>query len=322
MNEQHKKALSIFSPHYLDKVNELESKNLNLVQYTSADAATKMIKNKEVWLRNSQCMNDYSEIKYGERCLMEAFRDGSPEKAAKEKFKQILDIIFPNITESFLQIFNSWIPSFHRSTYIACVSEHPEEEDEYGRLSMWRAYGGNNSVALVMNKKPFLSETDVFHAYSQPVDYIDIKDFDMKFDGLFSRISSNIDFIKSLGEQAITGYLFEYFKYVVTSTKHPGFREEREWRVIYSPENKESDHITSSTEVIDGVPQEVYKIPLKDIPEENFYGASVPEFIEKIIIGPSNQQNVMRSTFVKLLKDAGCENPENKVCISGIPLRR
>ena len=103
--------------------------------------------------------------------------------------------------------------------------------------------------------------------------------------------------------------------------KHPGFKEEREWRVVYNPTEQVSTHVASSIEVINGVPQEVFKIPLQDIPEENFYGATVPEFIHKVIIGPCSQQAVLRQTFFKLLEGAGCENPYLKIDYSGIPLR-
>ena len=135
------------------------------------------------------------------------------------------------------------------------------------------------------------------------------------------RIAAEIDFIKELGKQGVINYLFDTFKNIVSCVKHPGFKEEREWRVVYNPDHKSSKYITTSIETINGVPQEIYKIPLKDIPEGDFYGASIPEFIERIIIGPCDQQSVLARTFTKLLENAGCENPYEKIHFSGIPLR-
>jgi hypothetical protein len=158
MDDKHLKALRIFSPYYLQKAGSIESGNLRFIQYTSAEAAMGIISNNEVWLRNAQCMNDYSEVKHGLNCLITAFQSEEKGKA----FQALLNSIFPGVINEFTNIFDSWLPSFRLSTYIACVSEHPPEEDRYGGLSMWRAYGGDRPVALVLNKEPFLADTDIF----------------------------------------------------------------------------------------------------------------------------------------------------------------
>ena len=115
--------------------------------------------------------------------------------------------------------------------------------------------------------------------------------------------------------------LFKLFKIYVLGTKHPGFLEEREWRVFYTPELGRSKHIESEIVSIKGIPQEVHKIPLRDIPEIGFHGATIPDLLHRIIIGPSDQQVVMGKTFERLLTDAGCEDVDSKVHYSGIPLR-
>ena len=48
----------------------------------------------------------------------------------------------------------------------------------------------------------------------------------------------------------------------VTCLKHEGFLEEREWRVIYWPQRSLSPLMESSIEVVGGIPQTVYKLPL------------------------------------------------------------
>lgn len=72
---------------------------------------------------------------------------------------------------------------------------------------------------------------------------------------------------------------------------------------------------------MDGVPQEIHKIPLKNIPEHGLESVEIPELVERIIIGPTDQQLVLGDTFVKLLTEAGCEDARNRVYYSGIPLR-
>lgn len=267
---------------------------------------------------NAQCMNDYMEVEHGLNCLVAAFKNEENGK----RFQATLEGIFPGIIKEFTNLFDGWLPSFRISSYIACFSEHLPEEDNYGRLSMWRAYGGERSVALILSRKPFLAETDVFHAYTNPVAYLDPENFNQEFCKLATRIDSEKEFIDSLGKQRIINYLFEVFKNIVLCVKHPGFKEEREWRVVYNPDVRKSEYVSSSIESINGVPQEVHKIPLKDIPEGNFYGATVPEFIERIIIGPNDHQVVLGKTFIKLLEKAGSKNPSQKIHYSGIPLRR
>lgn len=317
MNSDHEKAFTIFYPDYFEKIKSAKDENVKFVQYTSAEAAMSIITKEEVWLRNARCMNDFREIEHGLDCLVKAFRNEHYGKL----FKETLDSLFPNIIGDVTSLFDRSLPAFKDDTYILCVSEHLEKENSYGRLSMWRAYGGKRSVALVMNPAPFASETDIFHAYTYPVSYQDNDNFNLKFSQLTKRIIKEQAFIKSLGKEAITGFLFETFKSMTICTKHPGFEEEKEWRVVYNPKIKKSEHVSSSIQCIDGIPQEIHKIPLRDFPELNFFGATVPELIERIIIGPNDQQLVLRDTFANLLRDAGVTDPYSRIHCSGIPLR-
>jgi hypothetical protein len=43
MEESHLKALSIFYPYYLERAQAVERDNIKFVQYTSAEAAMKII---------------------------------------------------------------------------------------------------------------------------------------------------------------------------------------------------------------------------------------------------------------------------------------
>jgi hypothetical protein len=47
---------------------------------------------------------------------------------------------------------------FLTGTYLACLSEH-QDEDEHGRLPMWRAYGATTGIALVINAAPVIGPT-------------------------------------------------------------------------------------------------------------------------------------------------------------------
>jgi hypothetical protein len=317
MNEEHRKALKVFYPEIFNRLAALQQRNVKFVQYTSADAAMKMITNNEVWLRNTRCMNDYREVEHGIDCLVDAYRSDQEGK----RFKTVVDRIIPETRTDVETLFDSWIPHFRFSTFITCVSEHPPEEDKYGRLSMWRAYGGKRPVAVVMNRTPFECETDALEAYAYPVLYHDREQFRPEFGELADRLEREADYLREMGPERVKYYLFELFKVYAFCIKHPGFAEEREWRVVYNPVLNASPHVLSRVVSIDGVPQEIQTIPLRDIPEEGLVGISIPQLIDKIIIGPNEHQLTLGRAFERLLGDAGCENPDTRVHYSWIPIR-
>ena len=109
--------------------------------------------------------------------------------------------------------------------------------------------------------------------------------------------------------------------FAAACAKHPGFAEEQEWRLVYLPRMGESSVLEKSVDVIQGVPQTVYRIPLKDRPEDGLVGIEIPRLLERVIIGPSNFPWPLYEAFVAELKDAGVENADRKVVISDILLR-
>jgi hypothetical protein len=81
-------------------------------------------------------------------------------------------------------------------------------------------------------------------------------------------VAANLPFVVAKDQQVVLNWLFSAFRYAVVSTKHPGFHEELQWRVIHSPAFEPSTRLIHAVESIRGVPQSVYKIPLHDIPQE------------------------------------------------------
>lgn len=306
----------IFFPDLLSRKSEMERMGSKFVQYTSAQNAMSIIQNSEVWLRNCLCMNDVSEINHGLECLAEAYND----EATGAAFRSAFESVIPDSIDSFQDEFNSWQDSIRLDTYIACLSEHLRT-DIHGRLSMWRAYGPKNGVAIVIDPSAVLTDTNAFKSYMSPVLYVDSKGFKDHFSDLAERIRSEAEFLKELPKDTVSFLLFELFKTYSYCTKHPGFEEEREWRIVHCPKMQSSEYVTNSVEVIDGVTQRIYKIPLRDIPEEGVSGLSIPSLIDEIIIGPSNDEIVLRRAFVDLLESAGCEDANSKVNYSGIPYR-
>jgi hypothetical protein len=294
------------------------------VHYSSADAAIKMITNREVWMRRATCMNDFSEIDYGLWCL----RIGLFQTPAGKRLRQVLEESFSGLFDEIVQYFvRDWRPPFLENTYLTCLSEHRSpREDELGRLSMWRAYGGSTGVAVVMTPTPFLTESHALRAYASPVGYFAPPEFHRRFADVVSRIDAEQSFLRGIGRDAVWTRLFNMFLFAATCTKHPGFHEELEWRVTHNPDLHVSPHLTKSIETIRGVPQPVYKIALRnipaEIPTERLDGVAIPQLVERVIIGPTQHPTIIREAIVMKLEEAGVSDASKRVVISDIPLRQ
>ena len=186
---------------------------------------------------------------------------------------------------------------------------------------MWRAYSESTGIALILNNSVFLNPADGLAAYSSPVSYLNDSDFEFEFAKIASNVREAADFIRSRNREEVAARIFNMLRFATLCTKHPGFSEEREWRVVYCPTLEKSRYLTKEIRVIKGVPQPIYKIPLKDIPEVGFFGA-IPKLIDRIIIGPTQYPWALAEAFAQLLDEGGVEDAARKVCVSDIPLRR
>lgn len=307
----------IFFPYTEQKLNGVRTGNRRFVYYTTADTASNILKNKQIWLRNTSAMTDYREVEHGFDCLNAAYKE-EPGKV----FNASLDACFPGLAEEVKTLFNGWLPNIRRDTYIVCFSEHLEEEDQHGRLSMWRAYGGSTGIALVLNNTVMLSKSNALNIFSSPVSYWDSTRFAAEFMKIAQNMYQETEFIKSLGRETVLSLTFNMFLFAAVCTKHPGFHEEQEWRAIASPTLYPPNHVTSSIEVVRGIPQTVLKLDLFNEPEKDLVGLAIPDLINSVIIGPCEFPGITYDAFVRLLKEANVPEPEKKIIISDIPLRQ
>lgn len=307
----------IFYPYAFEKTFQALTSGHSFVHYCSSAAAASMIENEQVWMRNVTWMNDSSEIAHGTMCLTSALESGAAAELAS-----VLDGRFPNFTADLHGILGSWIPHFEQETYITCLTEQLADEEQMGRLSMWRAYGaGSNPVAFVVNGGPFLRPSDALDAYTSPVTYLSPAQFLEQFTKVARNVIDNIDYLQKRGRDHVLAHLFAVYRYAIICTKHPSFYEEREWRIIYQPTFQQSKRLIAGRTTIAGSPQRIFKIPLVDVPEEGFYGATLPDLFRKLLIGPSPTSQQLQREFVALLSEKGVPDAASKVEISDVPLR-
>lgn len=307
----------IFFPHAHEQYLRVRKAGTRFVYYTNGGAAMRILQSKTIWMRASSCMNDVSEVRYGLERLWKTYRNTK----AGEQFRLVLNGMFPGFTEEIERRFNSWTLDFLTNTYLTCLSEHEDDEDSHGRLSMWRAYGRDAGVALVIKSSVLLEPADGLGAYSSPVAYLHNQQFEERFAQVVQNIRSETEFLRARGREEITNRIFHMLRFAVLSTKHPGFAEEKEWRVLYEPALEKSRWITSEIIALNGVPQLIYKLPLENIAEVGLV-AGIPDLVDRIIIGPTQFPIALGRAFAQLLADAGVKEAEKRIVISSIPLRR
>lgn len=306
----------IFFAYSLDKIKGVREQGTRFVYYTTADVAMSIIRNREIWMRNTTTMNDFREMEHGWECFVHTWKGH-----VGDRLKAVLDTISPGLADTAGAHLDGWSNHYRYNTFITCVSVHSSTEDTNGRLSMWRAYGRSNGVALVVRNTPFVAETNVLAAYTSPVLYATKDQFAERFGDIVAAMERDLVFLREEGSSTVLNNLVAAIRFAVLSTKHPGFAEEQEWRIIHSPSVEPSSHLLSSLELVNGVAQRVYKIKIRDYSQEGLPGMQLGELLDRVILGPTAFPPVMFDAFVQALQDAGVANADRLVAVSGIPLR-
>jgi hypothetical protein len=303
----------------VEREKQLAASTNRLVHYTTAHVAHSILDKREIWMRNAQTMNDFSEINHGLACLQAATAAGLTNKLAA-----LLDAIHPGTWAEVDRIFTGWRPSLQFNTFMTCASEHlgaENDEDRLGRLSMWRAYGGHNGVALILNPA-FLGNPDMGNIHTSPVLYADAPKFCQEFERSLTELASITDLLANMPQQILVLNAFGMLRFSILCTKHPGFWEEREWRVIYTPQMGLSPYVNEEFETIGGVPQVVHKIQLANDLTKGIRGLDPVDLIEGVLIGPTQFRMTLAESFHKVMVKAGIENPGLRLRFSDLPLRR
>jgi hypothetical protein len=321
-----KRIDEIFSPCAVEQMEtyfaqQSEPTHVKFVHYTSAFAALKIVEQKRIWMRNVTCMSDFSEVRHGHAMLVKILSD----QGVRSAFNEALEMCGPGIAAEAFKIFDSWWNDISLNTYITSISEHPENENVHGRLSMWRAFGGTNvpRVALVFRVPLSLLSAGVLNLVFSPVAYLNEAETRVQVEKVVANIQANTNFLKSLGRVRIVACVFNMLVAGATCLKHESFREEREWRLIYAPKRWPSPLIDFVTETVAGVPQVIYRIPFdaKASAEGLLDPFDLAKIFDRLIIGPSLYPYSMVEAFRLALEKAGVNDGNRRVILSTIPLR-
>lgn len=289
-----------------------------LVHYTTAENALKIINSKRIWMRNTHVMADYREVQHGFEIFNKFFSDPAKGKV----FADTLDQCAPGVALEAIRMFNESWRDIQFNTYISSISEHQDNEDQHGRLSMWRAFGGAGARVGIVLKIPTISQGSLaLSLLFSPVAYLTEEAAHKVMEEVIGNIRNNCEFLATVDHAVLVRTVFMMLLAGVVCLKHEGFHEEREWRAIYAPKRWPSTLMESSTEVIAGVPQVVYKIPLDPTVSGHLADLDFSKMFDRLIVGPTPYVWPMYDAFVDALTKAGVVDAGTRLFASGIPLR-
>lgn len=305
-SEQWKVATACFQ-YSIKRLDELPPRKL--AYYTTAETALKIIQTKKFWLRNPRLMNDYQEIVHGTQCLHEALTAPDIVSQANATF----DPTHPGLFAEILTAWETQKKVYETSNaFIACLSEIGAA-DNRGALSMWRAYGGSNGVALILNSEMLNADTTFLNTFHSPVLYGSVPEIKQEISKILNSLAALKGEMSAVGKDFIREKILLALEFAMLSIKHVGFAEEKEWRMIHRW-NGENKHLAYEGRVVRGNAEVVCEVDLASDPS-----LAPNSLFTKIIVGPclfpDNTAEAIHCAFF----NQGLETPE--VVKSDIPLR-
>jgi hypothetical protein len=210
-----------------------------LAHYTSIGTLERIAQTGEIWFSNPLYMNDVDELRYGMNLGLHAVRShaGLREACPPDHYNALLD--------AFDELFTAFDNDSAFDVYVFSCSEHDDQIGDDGLLSMWRGYGGDgNGVAIVFDMTQLLAARTPLLV--RQVQYLSYEASEAWMDQKLQRFALELQRIGGpIGDmKAAAAALFERIKLFALFTKHRGFHEEREWRIVYLREQDRAGQLT------------------------------------------------------------------------------
>jgi hypothetical protein len=264
-------------------------------------------------------MNDLQEMRFG-------LGQGSRLFSNPELLKKAggTDARAAILQHAFSQYFQNFDDQDAFDTYVFCLSEHDKSNTD-GLLSMWRGYGQHGTgAALVFDtaKLTLVPESPLIIA---KVSYGSDEDRSFQLQELlhhWAQISEEA----ALPDDKLylaASCAFSAIKAFALTTKHRGFSEEAEWRVIYYPERDRSGSLKQFLGYCIGERGVELKLryPIGHIANVSAPDLGLDRLLQKIILGPSISSPLAKRSVRRMLEKIKKQNFVERLHTSGIPLR-
>jgi Protein of unknown function (DUF2971) len=270
-----------------------------LAHYTSIETFEKILITDEIWFSNPLYMNDLEELRFGLNeaaaafPLSQAIRDACGSSA---RYKILLEAF-----ERQLQAFDR-IHAF--DTYVLCFSEH-QPEDTDGLLSMWRGYGNEGrGIALVIDTQQ-INVIDLPLFIISRVSYASQQERRNWINNKLSEFASLLVRLALPDEHlpAASNALLERMKTFALFTKHRGFGEEHEWRIVHLKQYDQANRLEKMLGYSIGRRGLEPKLKFKLAPIDGVTAPdlSLEKLVHQIIVGPSISDALTEKTLERML---------------------
>lgn len=292
-----------------------------LAHYTSLEVLMHIVTSGQIWFSNPLFMNDLEELRFGAIRGANLFQtSGRVAQAAGTSQREGL------LHDGFRHYFDAFAEKGTLDIYVLCLSEH-DPADNDGSLSMWRAYASHgNGAALIFNTAPLvpLAEGDIplslikvqYGSEQRRLQELDKLVSDWAAILARSHIpDSELHFAALAAIYAITAFALAW--------KHDGFREEKEWRVVYMPQFDPGSHMRQCLSYHFG-PRGVepkFKWELQPIPGIASNELNLDTLLDRIILGPSTSSALAVNSISRMLDAEHRSGWKSLLRPSTIPLR-
>ena len=290
-----------------------------LAHYTSMTNLVSILRESQIWFSNPLYMNDMQEVTAGMIVGANIFESSVELKnscGSAEKFNSLRNY--------WMGLHQHFADKHLLDTYVFSLSRH-QTDDNDGKLSMWRGYGGNGSGAaivldtakinMVVGSPLIISEVE-YITNEQRVNWI--KDKIVKLAELLNG--------KGVDDEDFRSAAYQFFyRLMVFSlmTKHKGFEEEEEWRVVYVPMIDKEKRLHSMFSYWNGPrglePKLKFDVrPIDGLTDPNL---SLSNLIHSIILGPTQSMPFAKAMVQRMLTEIGKPEMVDRVVSSKIPYR-
>jgi hypothetical protein len=290
-----------------------------LAHYTSIKVMEAILHDSKVWFSNPLFMNDMQEVRFGINEGVRLFY--TPDLLKKAVGTEERSKI---IQSAFAQYYSEFNHQDAFDTYVFCLSEHDLNNND-GILSMWRGYGQHGEgVALVFDTAA-LTLVPTSPLIISRVTCASDHDRSLQLAKMLERWA-DLAARTNLPDNKLfigAGAAFAAIKDYALTTKHTGFSEEAEWRVIYYPERDRAGLLKECMDYHIGErgvePKLKYKIG--HIPGVSAADLTLDRLLDRIILGPSHSSPLARRSVERMLEKIGKPDLKRKLYSSAIPLR-
>jgi hypothetical protein len=317
----------LFNPLYRSFVNLVEltdeQRPLHLAHYTSLEVLEKIIQNNEIWFSNPLFMNDHQEMRFG---IFEAVK-------LLNQLVQDNDVVASvGGSENFALVSNAFHASLQNfdvnhslDVYVCCLSQYDAVSQPDGRLSMWRGYGANgHGAALVFNTQfaTLVPESPLLIAkveYASAFERIErLRAIFLGCISLLRRTTINHESLWLVGF-----HMFHLALMYSLLSKHPGFKEEEEWRLIYMPHLDGRGLLKDNRTYLrrNNTIEPKLRFPIKPLEIEPQQLWTFDSILYRIVLGPTHGSILAVNSAKRMLQSLGKPDFATKIWVSEIPYR-